>query len=85
MRFGLPQPFGRGADVLFGAVQRITKPTLTTMGLFGGLFKLAADAVTLPLDVVKDVVTLGGEITDEESTILKKLGKLDDDMDELLD
>jgi len=55
------------------------------MGLFGGLFKLAADVVTTPLDIVKDVVTLGGEITDEESAILKKLGKLDDDMDELLD
>jgi hypothetical protein len=37
--------------------------------MFGDLIGLA----TLPIDIVKDIATLGGSITDEESAVSKKL------------
>lgn len=55
------------------------------MGLFGKLIALTIDTVTLPLDVAKDVVTLGGAATDEESAIARKLRKLQNEVDELGD
>lgn len=42
------------------------------MGLFGKLLKTTIDIATTPIDVVKDVATLGGAITDEESALVKK-------------
>lgn len=53
------------------------------MGFFGKLIKTSIDLVTLPVDVVKDVVTLGGAATDEESAIKKKLERLGDDVEEI--
>jgi hypothetical protein len=53
------------------------------MGLLGKLVKLTINTATLPLNVAKDIVTFGGAITEEESSTLKKLRKLSDDIEEL--
>jgi|JI8StandDraft_1071087.scaffolds.fasta_scaffold457770_2 hypothetical protein len=53
------------------------------MGLFGKVLKLAINTATLPLDAVKDVVTLGGATTDEQSAVCAKLRKLQEEVDEL--
>jgi hypothetical protein len=53
------------------------------MGLFGKLIKLAINTATTPIDIAKDVVTLGGSITDEESATLAKLRKLQEEVDDL--
>lgn len=55
------------------------------MGLFDALLKTTIHLATSPLDVVKDVVTLGGAITDEPSAIARKIEWLGDDIDELSD
>ena len=41
--------------------------------MFGDLLKAAVGAVVLPVAVVKDVVTLGGSVTDEPSAIGESL------------
>ena len=46
------------------------------MGLFDSLLEGAIHLATSPLDVVKDVVTLGGALTGEDSAIAGKLEKL---------
>ena len=43
------------------------------MGFFGNVFDLVTDVVVTPLAIVKDVVTLGGAVTDEESATVQKL------------
>lgn len=53
------------------------------MGLFGKLIRLTIDTATLPLDAAKDVVTLGGAVTEEESSVAKKLRKLQAEVDDL--
>ena len=54
------------------------------MGLFGTLLRTAIHTVTLPVDVVKDVATLGGVLTDEdESYTLKKAKKIENDVDDI--
>ena len=53
------------------------------MGLFGKLLRLTIDTATLPLNVAKDVVTLGGAVTDEESSVAAKLRKLQAEVDDL--
>lgn len=53
------------------------------MGFFGKLIKTGIDLVTLPVDAVKDTVTLGGSITDEESAVKKKLERLGEDVEEI--
>lgn len=55
------------------------------MGLFGNLMQLAGDIVVTPLAVVKDVVTLGGAITDEESATVKKLEDIAEDIQDVID
>lgn len=55
------------------------------MGLFGKLIALTINTATLPLDVAKDVVTLGGAVTEEESSVVAKLRKLQEDLDDLGD
>ena len=55
------------------------------MGLFGKLLKTAIDVATTPIDIVKDVVTLGGSITDEESALVKKAKRLQNDLEEVRD
>lgn len=45
------------------------------------LSKLIKHTVKLPISVVKDVLTLGGVLTDEEESALKKqLKEFEDDM-----
>jgi hypothetical protein len=47
------------------------------MGLFSTIFDLA----TLPVEIVKDVITLGGTITEEEESYTrKKMEEIDDDL-----
>jgi len=55
------------------------------MGIFGDLFKLTVDVVTTPVAIVKDVVTLGGELTDERSAVVQKLEDIKEDLDDLTD
>lgn len=55
------------------------------MGLLEKLLKGAVQTATLPLDIVKDTVTLGGSAIDEESAIIKKLKKLRDTAEEAED
>lgn len=56
------------------------------MGLFGKLIKSTFDVVTLPIDVVKDVATLGGTLTDnDEPYTSKKIERLGDDLEEVRD
>ena len=40
------------------------------MGLFGKLLKTTIDIVTTPIDIVKDAVTLGGTLTDEDEPVV---------------
>ncbi len=42
------------------------------MGLFSALVKTAIETVQLPIAVVKDVVTLGGEMTDNGESYTKE-------------
>lgn len=49
------------------------------MGLLGKLIK---HTVSLPLNVIKDVVTLGGALHDEESALQKQLREFKKDMDD---
>lgn len=53
------------------------------MGLFGSLLKLTVDVVTTPVAVVKDVVSLGGSITDSKSAVKQKLEDLEEDLEDL--
>jgi len=56
------------------------------MGLFGKLLKTTFDVVTLPVDIVKDVATMGGVLTDEnEPYTAKNFKRLGDDMEEVRD
>lgn len=56
------------------------------MGLFGSLLKTAIHVVTAPVEVAKDVVTLGGALTDEsEPYTVKRAKKLARDVREIED
>jgi hypothetical protein len=56
------------------------------MSLFGSILKTAIDVVTTPVDVVKDIASLGGTLTDQdESYTVKKLKKLDKDLKDISD
>ncbi len=46
------------------------------------IFKAILGVAVLPLDIAKDVVTLGGAITDEESSVVKRFGKIFDNIDD---
>jgi len=56
------------------------------MGFFGNLAKLAMDVVETPVSVVKDVVTMGGALTDQKKPYtaqsLEDIGKDWDEMKE---
>lgn len=52
------------------------------MGLFGKLLKTAIDVATTPIDAIKDITNLGGAITDEESALVKKARRLNEDLEE---
>ena len=54
--------------------------------MFGSLLKATVGAVVdLPLSVAKDVVTLGGSLTDEESATLKSLDNIGDNIEKAVD
>lgn len=48
----------------------------------GLLSKIIKHAVKLPINVTKDILTLGGELTEEESALKKQAKEFSDDMDE---
>lgn len=52
------------------------------MGFFGALVRTAVNIAALPLDAAKDVVTLGGELTDEESAIKQRIEQIKEEADE---
>ena len=54
------------------------------MGLFGKLIKTGFDVVTAPIEVIKDIATMGGLSTDQdEPYTVKRLKRLRDDSEEL--
>jgi hypothetical protein len=56
------------------------------MGILGKTFKTLIHTATSPIDVAKDVVTLGGVLTDEDEPYTKKkLSKILEDIEELSD
>jgi hypothetical protein len=56
------------------------------MGLFSDIFDGAVDLVTAPIEVAKDVVTLGGLATGRsESYTEERLHKLVEDAEDVLD
>jgi hypothetical protein len=56
------------------------------MGFLGTLLKTTIHVVTTPIDIISDVVTLGGTLTDkEESAIERKARKIRRDMRDLED
>ena len=56
------------------------------MGLFGKLLKTTFDVVTLPVDIVKDVATMGGVLTDENKPYTaQKSKRLGGDLEEVRD
>lgn len=55
------------------------------MGFFDNIIKLATDVAVTPLAVAKDVVTLGGSLTDEDSATVEKLNDIVEDLGDLID
>lgn len=56
------------------------------MGLFGKITQGIIDVALTPVDIVKDVTTLGGVLTDEdEPYTLQKLKKLKNKAEEIYD
>jgi hypothetical protein len=56
------------------------------MGLLGSLLKTTIHVATTPLEVVKDVVTMGGVLTEQdEPYTVQRVKKLVDDMKEVED
>lgn len=48
--------------------------------MFESLLRATVGVVTLPLDIVKDTLTLGGAITDEDSAVATKLEDIFDNV-----
>ncbi len=56
------------------------------MSIFGSLLKTVIDTATLPIDVAKDVVTMGGAMTErQEPYTFSKLKKIDSDLGDVID
>lgn len=53
--------------------------------MFKNLLKAMVGTVMLPVDAVKDVATLGGAITDEESAIKKRLDNIGENIERATD
>ena len=54
--------------------------------MFGSLLKATIGvAIDLPVSIVKDTVTLGGTLTDEESAIGKSLDTIGDNLEKAVD
>ncbi len=53
------------------------------MGFFGNITKLAMDIAVTPIAIIKDVVTLGGELSDNGGTYTgKKIQDIENDFEE---
>ena len=53
------------------------------MGLFGQIIKTVINIATLPVDIVKDVVTLGGTMSEQdEPYTAQKLDKIKEEASE---
>jgi len=52
------------------------------MGFLSKLAKATFDVVTLPVDIVKDVVTMGGVLDNEEPCTIEKLKKVTKSIEE---
>ena len=48
----------------------------------GLLSKLIKHTIKFPINIAKDIVTLGGALTDEESALKKQAEEFEEDMDE---
>ena len=47
-----------------------------------GLFNIVADIITLPLAIAKDVITLGGTMTDnDEPYTVEKIKRIDENIE----
>jgi len=55
------------------------------VGIFSLLEASIKTVTTLPLGIAKDVVTLGGALTDEESATLEALSDIYEDIDDIAD
>ena len=56
------------------------------MGFLSQLVKTGLDVVTTPIDIVADVVTMGGALNDnDEPYTVKKLKKIMEDVEEFPD
>ena len=56
------------------------------MSILGSLLGTVVDVVTLPIEVVKDVATMGGVLTDKSQPYtVKKLKDLADDIEDVND
>ena len=55
------------------------------MGFFGSLGKLVMDVVETPIAITKDIVTLGGALTESDSYTVKKLEDISEDWEEMKD
>lgn len=53
--------------------------------MFDKLLKAAIGTVLLPVDVVRDVVTLGDSLTDSDSYTGKRLEQIGDNLDQALE
>lgn len=54
------------------------------MGLFNALLNLSIDVIVMPIAIVKDVITLGGEITDEDSSTVQVLKNINEDINNII-
>ena len=54
------------------------------MSIIGKLMKPIIDVATLPVDIVRDVVTMGGVADDSGSSTIKKLEKLKKDLEDYI-
>jgi hypothetical protein len=52
------------------------------MKLFGQIVRTTVNVAMLPVAVVKDAVTLGGNLTDERSAVLEAIERLKRESDE---
>jgi len=53
------------------------------MGLLGKVLKTTIDVATTPINIVKDFVTLGGTLIDDESSTAQKMRRLKRDFEEM--
>lgn len=55
------------------------------MGFFSKVLQTTFDVVALPVDIVKDVATMGGAVIDEPSAVVERAKKIAKHMGEAYD